>query len=245
MSPRAPDPTIPARSIAALTARRLASGVTLTPFARRAGPKDWRGVCTSWKGSSSLCLASDGGLTGAAARPAGCAAVPAAAGGGVAGSADAPESPTTAMTAPTGATAPTSTLIALRTPAASAGTSTVTLSVSISQRFSPAATASPTDLNHLMILPSDTVSPSCGMRTSMTFLSFTEPSPSVFSYQFTETYWVSRKSMMPSWAPSRPMPLCFMPPKGAAGSETRPRLSPTMPKSSFSETCMPRVRSRV
>ena len=26
-------------------------------------------------------------------------------------------------------------------------------------------------------------------------------------------------------------PLCFMPPKGAAGSETRPRLSPTMPDS--------------
>ena len=37
----------------------------------------------------------------------------------------------------------------------------------------------------------------------------------------------------------------LLPPKGAAGSETRPRFSPTMPKSSFSETRMPRLRSLV
>src|SRR5436853_380513 len=49
------------------------------------------------------------------------------------------------------------------------------------------------------------------------------------NHQLTETYCVSRNSISPSCAPSRPMPLCFMPPNGAAGSETRPRLSPTMP----------------
>ena len=36
---------------------------------------------------------------------------------------------------------------------------------------------------------------------------------------------------MPSRDPSLPMPLCFMPPKGAAGSETKPRLTPTIPES--------------
>src|SRR4029077_15303440 len=63
--------------------------------------------------------------------------------------------------------------------------------------------------------------------------------------QVTETYWVSRNSISPSWAPSRPMPDCFMPPNGAAGSETRPRLSPIMPKSSCSDTRMPRLKSFV
>src|SRR5207302_7700748 len=65
------------------------------------------------------------------------------------------------------------------------------------------------------------------------------------AHQLNETYWVSRNSISPSWAPSRPMPLCFMPPNGAAGSDTRPRLSPIMPKSSCSETRMPRLKSRV
>ena len=69
------------------------------------------------------------------------------------------------MIAPTGATTPASTLIACRIPNSVAGTSTVTLSVSISQRFSPAATVSPTDLNHWMTVPSETVSPSWGMST--------------------------------------------------------------------------------
>src|SRR5262249_4854027 len=67
----------------------------------------------------------------------------------------------------------------------------------------------------------------------------------VAAYQFSETYCVSRNSISPSCAPSRPRPLCFTPPNGAAGSDTSPRLSPTMPKSSFSDTRMPRPRSCV
>src|SRR5262249_7595015 len=47
------------------------------------------------------------------------------------------------------------------------GTSMETLSVSISNRLSPGLTASPADLNHLVILPSATVSPSCGISTFM------------------------------------------------------------------------------
>ena len=138
----------------------------------------------------------------------------------------------TATTAPTFATSPTCTLIAVSTPADVAGTSIEILSVSISNRLSPGFTASPADLNHFVILPSATVSPSCGIRTSIRL-------------PIHRMYCVSRNSIRPSCAPSRPMPDCFMPPNGAAGSETRPRFSPIMPKSSFSETRMPRVRSLV
>src|SRR4029077_19990207 len=67
----------------------------------------------------------------------------------------------------------------------------------------------------------------------------------VSAHHVTEMYCVSRNSSMPSCAPSRPSPLCLVPPNGAAGSETSPRLSPIMPKSSGSETRMPRVKSLV
>src|SRR5262249_3891352 len=74
---------------------------------------------------------------------------------------------------------------------------------------------------------------------------FAHPTFNIRAYQFSETYCVSRNSISPSCGPSRPRPLCFTPPNGAAGSDTSPRLSPTMPKSSFSDTRMPRPRSRV
>ena len=73
----------------------------------------------------------------------------------------------TATTVPTGATSPSGTRISVSTPAVIDGTSIDTLSVSISNRLSPGFTASPADLNHLVILPSATVSPSCGISTSM------------------------------------------------------------------------------
>src|SRR5262249_45103271 len=56
--------------------------------------------------------------------------------------------------------------ISVSVPAAVDGTSIEVLSVSISNRLSPGFTISPADLNHLVILPSATVSPSCGIRTS-------------------------------------------------------------------------------
>src|SRR4029450_6690225 len=74
----------------------------------------------------------------------------------------------TATTAPTGATAPAGTRISASTPAVVDGTSIDTLSVSISNRLSPGLTASPAALNHCVILPSATVSPSCGISTSIT-----------------------------------------------------------------------------
>ena len=74
-----------------------------------------------------------------------------------------------ATTAPTLATSPTRNRISRSVPALVAGTSIEVLSVSISNRFSPGFTASPADLNHFTILPSATVSPSCGIKTSTRF----------------------------------------------------------------------------
>ncbi len=89
----------------------------------------------------------------------------------------APPSPAiTATTAPTGATAPASTRISASTPPLVDGTSIDTLSVSISNRLSPGFTGSPTVLNQVVILPSATVSPSCGIRTSIAV-----PADSLFS----------------------------------------------------------------
>ena len=100
-------------------------------------------------------------------------------------------------------------------------------------------------LEPVVILPSATVSPSCGIRIFISIPDGRLPD--------TDTYCVSKNSIMPSWAPSRPRPDCLMPPNGAAGSETMPRLSPIMPKSSFSETrsrgsnpwCRDRRRDRI
>src|SRR5690348_4196685 len=72
-----------------------------------------------------------------------------------------------ATTAPTGASIPSLTLISASVPATVAGTSIDVLSVSISNRSSPGATLSPTFLNQVVILPDVTVSPSCGINTSI------------------------------------------------------------------------------
>src|SRR6266849_6112785 len=73
----------------------------------------------------------------------------------------------TASTVPTGTVVPGSTRIALSTPLATAGISVVTLSVSTSKSGSSARTVSPTFLYQLATVPSVTVSPSCGMITSI------------------------------------------------------------------------------
>src|SRR5262249_14061974 len=143
-----------------------------------------------------------------------------------AGTAAAPAPAITATTAPTLATSPTLKRISVSVPVVVEGTSIDVLSVSISNRLSPGFTASPAALNHSVILPSATVSPSCGIRTSTCLPSTSDDC----RYQVTDTYCVSRNSFIPSAAPSRPSPDCLVPPNGAAGSETRPRLSPIMPK---------------
>ena len=80
--------------------------------------------------------------------------------------ASAAPSPTTAITEPTDTVAPSSTRISSTVPAMGDGTSVSTLSVDTSKSGSSSATASPTALNHLVMVPSVTVSPSWGRVTS-------------------------------------------------------------------------------
>src|SRR5918997_5612874 len=75
-------------------------------------------------------------------------------------------SPTRASTAPTSTVSPSSTRISDSVPLTGDGTSESTLSVETSKRGSSSATVSPTCLNHLVIVPSVTVSPSCGIWMS-------------------------------------------------------------------------------
>src|SRR5581483_12184656 len=115
--------------------------------------------------------------TGAAATGARCGAVAAfdALAGAALAAAPGPEM--TATTAPTFATSPTWKRISESVPLVVEGTSIDVLSVSISNRLSPGFTASPADLNHFTILPSATVSPSCGIRTSIVLPAFFFSSP--------------------------------------------------------------------
>ena len=75
-------------------------------------------------------------------------------------------SPITARVTPTSTVSPSSTRMAVSTPSAGDGTSESTLSVDTSNSGSSRATWSPTALYHLVMVPSVTVSPSCGMVTS-------------------------------------------------------------------------------
>src|SRR5581483_2555654 len=193
--PCGPEPEMRVRSMPRSPARRRASGVTAAPVASLAGPKFRSGVRTAWNGSigaagrgigvewtadaDPVVLSSPRKRGPGAASPwtpAGActrAALGADPGAGVSGgwlagcdfvASPAPE--ITATTAPTLATSPTWKRISVRVPLVVDGTSIDVLSVSISKRLSPGFTASPAFLNHLVILPSATVSPSCGIRTS-------------------------------------------------------------------------------
>jgi Ca-activated chloride channel family protein len=76
----------------------------------------------------------------------------------------------TARTEPTLATLPSDTRISTSVPAIGDGTSESTLSVDTSKSGSSTATASPGCLNHRVMVPSVTVSPSWGMVTSTVLL---------------------------------------------------------------------------
>ena len=73
----------------------------------------------------------------------------------------------TASTVPTSTVSPSATRIADNTPDAWAGISLSTLSVDTSNNGSPLTTSSPGRLNHFATVPSATVSPSCGILTSL------------------------------------------------------------------------------
>ncbi len=84
-----------------------------------------------------------------------------------AGLAASPPAPIWPSSAPTPTVSPSLAVISDSVPAAGAGTSIVTLSVSSSTRGSSAAMASPTFLNHLPMVASVTDSPSVGTRISV------------------------------------------------------------------------------
>src|SRR5579862_304546 len=186
MRPCGPEPVTRERSMPDSAASRRASGVTATPPDKRAGPKLRSGVRTSKNGSSligrSYCGACATGAADKTVDGAVAGFVVGAATGATVCAGRTPEpSAITATIAPTGATSPAGTRISASTPVVVEGTSIETLSVSISNRLSPGLTCSPVALNHLVILPSATVSPSCGIRTSMSvFLVSLDPFPQDF-----------------------------------------------------------------
>ena len=77
-----------------------------------------------------------------------------------------PAGPMTASFVPTSTVSPSGTRIWRRTPEPGLGTSVSTLSVEISSSVSSAWTVSPTCFDHLVIVPSETETPICGMTTS-------------------------------------------------------------------------------
>jgi hypothetical protein len=87
----------------------------------------------------------------------------------------------TAIFVPTATVSPSCARICWITPVAGLGTSVSTLSVEISSRASSAAISSPSDLSHLVIVPSETETPIWGMTTStavpVAILSSTPPAP--------------------------------------------------------------------
>ena len=109
------------------------------------------------------------GSAGSGAASGGGAGVEAGAGpgdeGAVAGAAAPEADPIIAIGAPTGTVSPSAARISRMVPATGEGTSVSTLSVEISRRTSSTLMVSPTAFAHDRIVPSVTVSPSCGMET--------------------------------------------------------------------------------
>jgi len=107
-----------------------------------------------------------GGVSSGAGAAAGVAGSAAAAAGTSGVEAGAAPSPITASFTPTSTVSPSGTRISFRTPAAGEGTSESTLSVETSNSGSSRSTASPTAFIQRVMVPSVTVSPSCGIITS-------------------------------------------------------------------------------
>ena len=120
-------------------------------------------------GSTTSCTGSAAGgsttsCTGSAAGGSTTSCTGSAAGGSAGGASPAP--PTRARTCPTSTRSPSLARISASTPATGDGTSVSTLSVDTSKSASSRATSSPTCLNHRVMVPSVTVSPSWGIMTS-------------------------------------------------------------------------------
>ena len=120
------------------------------------------GAAASGAGSGATVVGSGAGSDGAASGSGrsgpGCT--------GGAGVEAAVSPPMRASTVPTSTVSPSVTRISVTSPDAGDGTSVSTLSVEISSSVSSASTRSPTSLSHLVIVPSETETPICGITTS-------------------------------------------------------------------------------
>ena len=114
--------------------------------------------------ASAIAFSADGALATSLEAAAGVSAAAGAAAGAAATAAPSPE--ITPSLAEASTVVPSGAVISASTPAAGAGTSTDTLSVSSSQSISSCATLSPTFLNHVETVASETLSPSVGTITS-------------------------------------------------------------------------------
>ena len=169
MRPPGPVPMMVSGSRPCSATRRRTTGesnrVSLPAAAAGAGGAGATGAGAG-AGSGAGAAGAGAGSGASAAAGSGAGAAGAAVGGAGAGAAAPTLSPTTAITVPTSTVSPSATRISTSTPATGEGTSVSTLSVETSNNGSSAATASPTFLNHWVMVPSVTVSPSCGSVTS-------------------------------------------------------------------------------
>src|SRR3984957_4297924 len=163
---RPPEPVpVTSDSLMPFSARSLRTigestcGPTPSPLLPAAGAVGAGAGCVSAGAGGGV----GGGGGGGGAGGSGSAA---AAAGASSDAADAAPSPITASFTPTSTVSPSGTRISLRTPAAGEGTSESTLSVETSNSGSSRSTASPTAFIQRVIVPSVTVSPSCGIITS-------------------------------------------------------------------------------
>ena len=132
----------------------------------------------------------------------------------------------TASGVPTGTVSPSTTCTARSTPATAEGTSVSTFSVDTSNSTSSTATVSPTSLCHRMIVPSVTVSPSCGIVTSSTGTHCTVARP----HSAAVPYWLRLTAVASSGAiPSR----TSRPSQASAPTWSPPAITVTPPLSSL------------
>src|SRR4249919_840373 len=175
--PPRPVPDTCATSTACSEAIRATTGETnvLSPAPSVAGStgSDATG-CSSTTGSGGGGSCATGSGSGSSAGSGSCGATSAAGGvtasgsGSAGGAASAsPAGAITASLVPTSTVSPSWTRICWTTPSPGLGTSVSTLSVEISSSGSSAAICSPSCLSHLVIVPSETETPICGMTTSM------------------------------------------------------------------------------
>ena len=137
-----------------LTSRRTAGDSLL--FVERAGSRPEVAVGAAETGAAEIGAAEEAALEAEESAADSCASP-----------STSPSTLITATIAPTSTVSPACTLMLLTTPSAGASISVAALSVSTSSNNSPFATVSPTFLYQVVTVPSRTVSPSCGISTSI------------------------------------------------------------------------------